>query len=158
MKNTDHQSPNSDHQNLNTEHQSLARSETIERSPSRADPKRGGTHDKKRWGRLVILALVFGVGLIALLVSGLLPRLHDKAEQKETAKDIALGVNKVAVVRPKLAPREFEFSLPGAAEALTQATLYARVNGYLKERMVDIGDHVKAGETLAVIDAPDIDA
>jgi membrane fusion protein, multidrug efflux system len=158
MKNTDHQSANSDHENLNTDHQSLARSQTVERSPSRADPKRRGTHEKKRSGRLVIFALVFGVGLIALLVSGLLPRLHDKAEQKETAKDIALGVNKVAVVRPKLAPREFEFSLPGSAEALTQATLYARINGYLKERMVDIGDHVKAGETLAVIDAPDIDA
>jgi len=41
---------------------------------------------------------------------------------------------------------------------LTQATLYARINGYLKKRLVDIGDHVEAGQLLAVIDAPDIDA
>jgi len=40
---------------------------------------------------------------------------------------------------------------------LTQATLYARINGYLKQRLVDIGDHVEAGQLLAVIDAPDID-
>jgi RND family efflux transporter MFP subunit len=78
-------------------------------------------------------------------------------ERGQTADAILLAAKKVQVVRPKEAPPEFEFSLPGAAEALTQATLWARVNGYLKQRLVDIGDHVEAGQLLAVIDAPDID-
>ena len=69
-----------------------------------------------------------------------------------------MAAKKVQVVKPKEAPPEFEFSLPGAAEALTQATLYARINGYLRQRLVDIGDHVEAGQLLAIIDAPDIDA
>jgi multidrug efflux pump subunit AcrA (membrane-fusion protein) len=35
--------------------------------------------------------------------------------------------------------------------------LYARANGYLRKRFVDIGDHVKQGQLLALIDAPDLD-
>ncbi len=36
--------------------------------------------------------------------------------------------------------------------------MYARANGYLKSLKVDIGDHVKKGQLLAVIEAPDLDA
>ena len=35
--------------------------------------------------------------------------------------------------------------------------MYARANGYLKRRLVDIGDHVRKGQLLAIIDAPDLD-
>jgi multidrug efflux pump subunit AcrA (membrane-fusion protein) len=41
---------------------------------------------------------------------------------------------------------------------LTQAYVYARANGYLKKRLVDIGDHVRKDQLLAIIDAPDLDA
>ena len=47
--------------------------------------------------------------------------------------------------------------LPGRLEAYSQAQLYARVSGYLKEWKVDIGTPVKAGQLLAEIDAPDLD-
>ena len=46
----------------------------------------------------------------------------------------------------------------GTTIPLTQAYVYARANGYLKRRFVDIGDHVRKGQLLAVIDAPDLDA
>jgi multidrug efflux pump subunit AcrA (membrane-fusion protein) len=36
--------------------------------------------------------------------------------------------------------------------------VYARANGYLRARYVDIGDHVRKGQVLAIIDAPDLDA
>jgi multidrug efflux pump subunit AcrA (membrane-fusion protein) len=38
-----------------------------------------------------------------------------------------------------------------------EASLYARTTGYVKRRFVDIGDRVKEGQLLAVIEAPDID-
>ena len=47
--------------------------------------------------------------------------------------------------------------LPGRLEAYSQAQIYARVSGYLKEWKVDIGAPVKAGQLLAEIDAPDLD-
>ena len=50
-----------------------------------------------------------------------------------------------------------ELLLPGNIEPLYSANLYARVDGYLDRRTVDIGAKVKAGEVLAVISSPEVD-
>src|SRR5204863_3708365 len=47
--------------------------------------------------------------------------------------------------------------LPGRLEAYSQAQIYSRVAGYLKEWKADIGTPVKAGDLLAEIDAPELD-
>ena len=47
--------------------------------------------------------------------------------------------------------------LPGNIQAVTEAPLLARADGYVKQRLVDIGDRVHAGQTLAVIEAPELD-
>jgi RND family efflux transporter MFP subunit len=47
--------------------------------------------------------------------------------------------------------------LPGNVQALNSAPIYARVSGYLKRWDADIGTPVKAGQTLAEIDTPDLD-
>ena len=41
---------------------------------------------------------------------------------------------------------------------MQQTSIYTRANGYLKRILVDIGDRVQAGDLLAEIDTPDIDA
>ena len=47
--------------------------------------------------------------------------------------------------------------LPGTVQAWQDTAIYARITGYVKKWNKDIGDPVKMGQTLAVIDAPDID-
>jgi multidrug efflux pump subunit AcrA (membrane-fusion protein) len=47
--------------------------------------------------------------------------------------------------------------VPGTTLAETEAFIYARASGYVSHRYVDIGDHVRAGQLLATIDAPDLD-
>jgi len=47
-------------------------------------------------------------------------------------------------------------TLPGQIEADNDAAVNARVTGYLKTWSVDIGDRVKAGQTLAILDAPEL--
>jgi RND family efflux transporter MFP subunit len=47
--------------------------------------------------------------------------------------------------------------LPGSIQAIQEAPIYSRVDGYLKRRLVDIGDRVQAGQVLAEIDTPDLD-
>ena len=47
--------------------------------------------------------------------------------------------------------------MPGDVQALQETTVYPRTSGYLKQWLVDIGDEVKAGQLLAVIDTPDVD-
>jgi RND family efflux transporter MFP subunit len=48
--------------------------------------------------------------------------------------------------------------LPGETAAWHASTIYARVNGYVGKWFVDIGDRVKAGQVLALIETPDLDA
>lgn len=49
-------------------------------------------------------------------------------------------------------------SLPGSLKANQQATLYARVPGYLKSIAVDKGDRVAAGQSLGEIEVPELAA
>jgi RND family efflux transporter MFP subunit len=48
--------------------------------------------------------------------------------------------------------------LPGYSAAWHASTIYARVNGYVANWFVDIGDHVHSGQVLAMIETPDLDA
>jgi RND family efflux transporter MFP subunit len=47
--------------------------------------------------------------------------------------------------------------LPGTMQAITEAPILARADGYLKRRLADLGDRVHAGQALAEIDAPELD-
>lgn len=49
-------------------------------------------------------------------------------------------------------------TLPGRIQANQQATLYAKVSGYLASLSVDKGDRVKAGQTLGQIEVPELSA
>src|SRR6201989_3162882 len=48
-------------------------------------------------------------------------------------------------------------TLPATTTAFEAANIFARTNGYIDKRYVDIGDHVKAGGLLADIIAPELD-
>src|SRR5580704_2815271 len=47
---------------------------------------------------------------------------------------------------------------PATTLAFEAANIYARASGYVLQRYVDIGDHVKAGQLLAEITAPEVEA
>jgi multidrug efflux pump subunit AcrA (membrane-fusion protein) len=95
--------------------------------------------------------------VIALLVGGL-PRLfrnRDIDKQSKDEKNTKPMVETMKVIPPK---DQAGLAVPGTTIPLTEAYVYARANGYLQKRYADIGDHVKKGQLLAVIDAPDLDA
>ena len=46
---------------------------------------------------------------------------------------------------------------PARRSRCSTTGIYARTDGYLKARYVDIGDHVTAGQLLAEIDTPEVD-
>src|SRR2546430_10377402 len=62
----------------------------------------------------------------------------------------------VQVVRPHIGEISRSITLPAEIKAYQQATLYAKVAGYLKTIAVDKGDEVKAGDLLAEIEAPEL--
>jgi multidrug efflux pump subunit AcrA (membrane-fusion protein) len=50
-----------------------------------------------------------------------------------------------------------DVALPRNIQAIEEIPIYARANGYLRRRLVDIGDRVRAGQLLAQIESPDLD-
>ena len=124
------------------------------------DPGKRQELSKKKggYGKFLLIVLGLAIFLAILAVLGITNLFHNRHEQADTAKAVQAGAITVQVVKPSRTPPTFDFSLPGSAEALNTATLYARVNGYLKSRLVDIGDRVETGQLLAVIDAPELDA
>ncbi len=65
--------------------------------------------------------------------------------------------------RPCRSPRcsssddTIKVTLPGTTYAFNVANIFARANGYIEKRNVDIGDRVKAGDVLAQLTAPELD-
>jgi RND family efflux transporter MFP subunit len=63
-------------------------------------------------------------------------------------------VNVVTVTRSQ---DTTSLALPGQIQPLKETALFARTQGYLKKRFVDIGSPVRAGQLLATIEAPELD-
>src|SRR6202171_237864 len=63
---------------------------------------------------------------------------------------------RVEIVRPRRATVAQRLQTNASLEAFEEADLFAKVSGYLSDVRVDIGDHVKAGQVLAVIDVPEM--
>jgi RND family efflux transporter MFP subunit len=113
---------------------------------------------KAGWGTaitVIVLLLVLAVGAGVLVYKGINSRTVSANTLAETTRQDA--VIAVSVVHPRLGGTEEEVILPGNTQAFTDSPIYARTNGYLKKWYVDIGTHVKTGELLAEIDAPELD-
>jgi RND family efflux transporter MFP subunit len=104
---------------------------------------------------LYIASLSGAILVVVVVVAGITTRKIADAKLREWTESQAVPV--VAVAAPDTHGKTTRFSLPGRLEAFTQAQMYARVTGYVKEWKADIGTPVKAGDLLAVIDAPDLD-
>ncbi|CAN5394394.1 efflux RND transporter periplasmic adaptor subunit [soil metagenome] len=102
---------------------------------------------------LIILAVIVGI----LFAIGVIPKLTDKRSLNEKEEQAASAVPVVTTVLAKAAPFNESATLPGNIGAMQFATIYARVDGYLTKRLVDIGDKVKKGQLLAEIDSPSAD-
>src|SRR5215831_7768936 len=63
---------------------------------------------------------------------------------------------RVEVVHPRPVTVAQRLQTNATLSAFEKADLFAKVTGYLSDVRVDIGDHVKAGQVLAVIDVPEM--
>ncbi|MDR0242709.1 MAG: efflux RND transporter periplasmic adaptor subunit [Burkholderia sp.] len=109
-----------------------------------------------RHRRTLAVPLVAIAAAAALLAIGIVPRIDARAAQRvQVAAQQALPVS---VILPGSAPADQALTLPGAVMPYAEASIYARTSGYIAHWSADIGAHVKAGQTLAQITAPDLDA
>ena len=101
--------------------------------------------------RVIVLALA---ALIVLVAIGAVPRLRQSAALQRAATATVPSVN---VMMPLRAPATADFTLPGSIQAIQDVPIFARADGYLKRRLVDIGDQVREGQVLAELDTPELD-
>jgi RND family efflux transporter MFP subunit len=105
--------------------------------------------------RLLLAGMLALVVSIAVAGSGIYMRSRNaQAIARWTAKQ---AIPTVTLAKVEQGAAQQTLTLPGNTEPYNKASLYARVNGYLKGWNKDIGAQVKVGEVLATIDAPDLD-
>jgi len=107
---------------------------------------------------ITIWAIFLGalvLGAIAFF-AGYLPLEKRRAAVASEAKDEQQALPRVEVIEVGRSTRQSGLQLPGNIQPVTEAPVLARADGYIAKRLVDIGDRVKTGQTLAEIDAPEL--
>ena len=120
---------------------------------AKAKPVELGTGAKiVRITAVIVIALGVGFFFVHRAKNEAEARLAD-ATSNETMEAPAVNV---FTVTPS--PGTQSLKLPGETAAWNETAIYARVNGYVAKWFADIGDNVTAGQTLALIDTPELDA
>jgi RND family efflux transporter MFP subunit len=112
-----------------------------------------------RPSRITIWSL-FLTAVIALAIAffaGYVPLQKQNLTIENEARDQAEALPRAEVVQVGRSTANSELQLPGSLQAVTEAPVLARADGYILRRTADIGDRVKAGQTLLEIEAPEMD-
>jgi RND family efflux transporter MFP subunit len=117
-------------------------------SPSPADRTKPKAHGFAFFLFLLVFLAVAGWGIDQRIEAA-------TALDRKTAEESIPEVSVLPAARGALSEA---IVLPGTVQAWHEAPIYARTNGYLKNWATDIGARVKAGDLLAEIETPEIDA
>jgi membrane fusion protein, multidrug efflux system len=105
--------------------------------------------------RVLLLLCAVAIGAIVVAVSGVTDRARSRQEVATWTNEQAIPT--VKLVQAERGPAEQDLVLPGNVSAFYTGSLFARASGYVTAWNKDIGAHVKKGEILATISAPDLD-
>ena len=117
---------------------------------ARFDPRTG----ERLKRAAVIIAVVFGIAFVLVSVD----RFFKARSVARATHEAAAAPPLVVIVTAQPVGAQQRLVLPGYTAAWHASTIYARVNGYVGKWFVDIGDRVHAGQVLALIETPDLDA
>ncbi|GAB3508702.1 efflux RND transporter periplasmic adaptor subunit [Emticicia fontis] len=97
--------------------------------------------------RIGLLAIIAGVGIFVISCTG-------AAEPPATTKSEGVTVSTTTISQQKSGKT---LMLSAEARPYQSVTLYAKISGYLQKLFVDKGQDVKAGQTIAIIESPDLE-
>jgi len=106
-----------------------------------------------------IWAITLGMTLliVAAFFTGYIPLKKRESIVRTQAREQEEALPRVDVTEVGRSSSKSDLELPGNIQAVTEAPILARADGYIKTRLVDIGDRVRAGQPLAEIEAPELD-
>ena len=122
--------------------------------------KHGPDHDLSR-AKVVRKTKIIAVVLLLLLGFGMVKTLFSRWSYGDVLAQRAEQntLMHVLVTKPALPAKNgpnTKLVLPGTLLGMNEAQIYSRVNGYVKQWLKDIGDTAKKGETLAILDIPEV--
>lgn len=132
----------------------MAESEVSQQARELATNSPPDVHPQRAWRKPWVIAIIAIAIVGSVLAFGILSRLKDETKLHNAVARTAAP--SVSVVLPKRGAPVEEVILPGNVQPFISSPIYARTDGYLKKWYFDIGAHVKAGQLLAVIDAPEV--
>lgn len=106
---------------------------------------------------LSALFLVVVVVFVVAFFAGYLPLQKQQTSIASEALQQEQALPRVEVIQVRRSAGKNGLELPGSIQAVTEAPVLARADGYIKRRTVDIGDRVTTGQVLAEIEAPELD-
>ncbi len=127
-------------------------SENKQVTGSSVTPEEASFTGQHGFGRI---AVVGAAVLLAAVGGGFVPRLS--LRERAASDTNQLAVPTVSVVLPTTSAPPDGLMLPAEVRPWQEASIFSRVNGYLKSWLVDIGAHVEQDQLLAEIDTPDLD-
>lgn len=95
------------------------------------------------------------VGALVIAVLGIL-RFFGKSAKAGASAEPSLRPVAVALVTRK--PVVNSLTLSGAFRPYQQVDVHAKVAGFIRKIYVDVGDHVKGGQVLAILEVPELSA
>lgn len=101
----------------------------------------------RRIGLLAMVAVIVGVGIFVIGCAS-------SAEPPATAKADGITVSTTTISQQKSGKT---LVLSAEARPYQSVTLFAKISGYLQKLYVDKGQDVKAGQTIAIIESPDLE-
>jgi RND family efflux transporter MFP subunit len=109
------------------------------------------TGNAAKWTALI----VFVVAVALVVGSGIWQRIRAEESLAKATEDAATST--VDVIHASLDATGNELVLPGNAQAYSDTPIYARTSGFLKAWNFDIGAHVRKGQLLVELEAPEVD-
>src|ERR1700719_5435381 len=98
--------------------------------------------------------LFFAAGLV-LCLAALFAMIGRKVKANQSEDS---AIQPAAVVLAERKPLVNSITLSGEFRPFQEVDVHAKVAGYIRKIYVDVGDRVKAGQTLAVLEVPELNA
>ena len=99
-------------------------------------------------------SLILAAGIAVSVLAGIIAYSFKDRHSATSAAEIP-SATVVAVTRGTIA---HTLNLAGQFQAYQVVDVHAKVSGYIKHIYVDIGDKVQAGQTLAILEVPELNA
>jgi len=100
----------------------------------------------------------FSAAILLVAISGWRWFGHSPTEADDPEHPATGDAVVAAVIRLQRGPIEDTLTIAGEFKPFEDVEVHAKVAGYIKKIYVDVGDHVKQGQTLAVLEVPELAA